>query len=237
MSSQLELLRELAGADEGKRAALATLDALLACTAELRARADGVSAVLTAAPAERERLARELAEAEGLAETRAASLREAETELADAERRRDRERLLAARRLEVRARDALATAERQLASAREAHEAHERALVSAEADAPRVEAEAGRLAHELGAAPRVPAQAAEPPEPGLAGVQAWTTSARAALVVARSGVASERETLIRQANELASVLLGEPQVATSAALVAERVERTVGAGAARPAPG
>jgi len=227
VSSQLELLRELAGADEAKRAALAALDGLLERTTGLRARADGAAAVLAAAAAERERLAHEVGEAERTVEARAASLREAEAELAEAERRGDRERVLAARRSEVRARDALTMAERQLAATREAQDAHEQAVAGAERDAPRIEDEARQLAAELGVAPRVPAQAAAPPDPGLAGVQAWTTGARAALVVARSGVTSERETLIRQANELASLLLGEPQAATSAAAAARRVERAV----------
>ena len=83
------------------------------------------------------------------------------------------------------------------------------------------------MARELAGAPRVPAHAVQPPAPGLDGVRAWATGARAALVVARSGVTSEREALIRQATELASLVLGEPQVATSAAAAADRVEQSL----------
>jgi chromosome segregation ATPase len=224
----LDLLHELAGADEAHRATQATLDELAARAAALRARAEWASGVLAAAPSERERLAREVAEAEARFEERAAALAAAEAELAEAEGRRDRELLLAARRFEVRARDTLAVAAKHVAAAREALSDHERQVAGAEHDIPQVEAEAAELARELGAAPWVPAQATQSPGPGLAGVLAWATGVRAALVVARSGVTSERETLTRQANEIASLVLGEPQAAMSAALAAQRVERSLG---------
>jgi hypothetical protein len=118
-------------------------------------------------------------------------------------------------------------AEKHLAAARDALSAHERAVESAELEAPEAEQAAARLALELAGAPRVPADTVHPPEPGLDGVRAWATGARAVLVVARGGVTSEREALIRQATELASLLLGEPQVATSAAAAADRVERSL----------
>ncbi len=139
MTQALELLRELADADEAHRATLARLDGLLARATELRARADRLSAFLAAAPGERQRLAQEVSDAEAGVEERARSLAEAEAELAEAERRRDRERLLAARRFQVRAADASAMAEKHLAAAREALSAHERAVESAELEAPEVE--------------------------------------------------------------------------------------------------
>jgi hypothetical protein len=227
VTEALELLRELAGADEAHRTALQRLDGLLARAGELRERADRVSAFLAAAPGEQRRLVEEVAGAEAVVEERARSLAEAEAELAEAERRRDRERLLAARRFHVRAADGLAMADRHLVAAREASSAHERAVENAELEAGDLEQVAARLADELAATPRIPAPAVRPPEPGLEAVRAWATGSRAALVVARSGVAAERDGLIRQASELASVLLGEPQVATSVAAAAERVERSL----------
>ena len=227
MTGALELLHELADADEAHRATLAELEGLLGRTTELGARADRLSAFLASAPGERQRLAQEVSDAEAGVEERARSLAEAEAELAEAERRRDRERLLAARRFQVRAADASAMAEKHLAAARDALSAHERAVESAELEGPEVEQAAARLALELAGAPRVPADAVNRPGPGLDGVRAWATGARAALVVARSGVTSEREALIRQASELASLLLGEPQVATSAAAAADRVEQSL----------
>jgi hypothetical protein len=223
VTSGLELLDELAAADEAHGRALGNLDELLSAIAELRARADSVSEVISSAPAERQRLAGQVAQAEEELSERAQALAEAEAELAEAERRRDRERLLAAQRFHTRARDAVGMAEKHLASAQEGRLAHQRAVEAAETAIPAVEEDAARLGGELARAPRIAAHAVGPPGGGLDGVQAWTTGARAALVVARSAVRAERDALVRQANELASVMLGEPQVATSVAAVARRV--------------
>jgi hypothetical protein len=51
--------------------------------------------------------------------------------------------------------------------------------------------------------------------------------ARASLFVARGQVAAEREAVIRQANELGAVALGEPLTSASAAVVTRRVERAL----------
>ena len=161
MTQALELLHELADADEAHRATLAELEGLLGRTTELGARADRLSAFLASAPGERQRLAQEVSDAEAGVEERARSLAEAEAELAEAERRRDRERLLAARRFQVRAADASAMAEKHLAAARDALSAHERAVESAELEGPEVEQAAARLALELAGAPRVPADAVQ----------------------------------------------------------------------------
>jgi hypothetical protein len=61
-------------------------------------------------------------------------------------------------------------------------------------------------------------------------VAEWGTRARAALLVARGQVAAERDAVVRQAAELGALLLGEALPATSAAGVARRVERELGAG-------
>lgn len=58
---------------------------------------------------------------------------------------------------------------------------------------------------------------------GLDGVAEWSSGARAALLVARGTVATEREGVLRQANELGSALLGESLATSSAAIVARRV--------------
>ncbi len=64
-------------------------------------------------------------------------------------------------------------------------------------------------------------------EPGT-GPQAladWGTQARAALLVARNQLATERDAVVRQALELGALLLGETLPQTSAAQVGRRVER------------
>ena len=64
----------------------------------------------------------------------------------------------------------------------------------------------------------------EPPGPGIEGVLEWAARAHAAVFVARSGLETERERVVREANELAASVLGEPLYATSVALVRQRLE-------------
>jgi hypothetical protein len=72
--------------------------------------------------------------------------------------------------------------------------------------------------------PALAAASGTPPTEDLAAVARWATDARAALFVARGQLAAQREQLIRQANELAAAVLGEPVTAWSAAAAARRVE-------------
>jgi hypothetical protein len=62
------------------------------------------------------------------------------------------------------------------------------------------------------------------PEPGLSGIVDWGARAHAAVVVARVGLESERERIVREANELAASVLGEPLYTASVALVRRRLE-------------
>ena len=66
-----------------------------------------------------------------------------------------------------------------------------------------------------------------PPGAGPAEIAEWGTQVRAALLVARSQVAAERDALVRQANELAANAVGEPIAAMSAAGAAELLRRTL----------
>ncbi|HEY6053739.1 MAG TPA: hypothetical protein VIU86_07385, partial [Gaiellaceae bacterium] len=59
---------------------------------------------------------------------------------------------------------------------------------------------------------------------GLGGLIEWTTRARAALFVAVGGLESERERIVREANELGAAVLGDASVVTSVRLVRERIE-------------
>ena len=52
----------------------------------------------------------------------------------------------------------------------------------------------------------------------------WAGRARAALFVARGGLAAERDAVVRQANELGALVLGEPLTAGGPASVARRIE-------------
>lgn len=227
---RLAFIRELEQADEAVAAVLAELDELYAACEALRGRALEVEAFLERLPGERAATARAEEEARVAVEEARTTAERAAEELRAAEAAHDDERLPAARRFDVRARDAVHTAERLL---REAEEAAARLEAHAEAageEAKELTRRARRLAAALAERPGLAAEAGAPPAGGLAGVAEWGTRARAALLVARGQLAAERDAVVRQANELGTLVLGEPLTATSAAGVARRVERKLGAG-------
>ena len=221
---QLALLRELVAADASLAADLAELESLADETAAVRERADALAALLAGADAERGRLATEVEQAERDLAERVETLKDAESELAIAESKGDDERLAAARRFVVRARDSQRVANRRVEAARaEAHAFADR-VRAAEHEVPEIETRAAVVAESLRGRPRLAEAAGHGPGPGLVGVIEWASGARAALFVARTAVATEREALIRQANELGSVILGEPLYAASPIVVAATVE-------------
>jgi hypothetical protein len=226
--ARLDLIRELERADEEVGAVLAELDGLYAATEAVRERALALEAFFARLPAARAAAA-EVVEKAGRAAAEAAQAAErAGAELHAAEEAGDAERLAAARRFDVRARDSLAVASRRHGEA-----VAERERLDAEAaDAEREQAELVTRAAELAAAlrerPRLAPDAGAEPAPSLDGIAAWAAGARAALLVARGALASERDAVIRQANELGSLVLGEPLAPAAAAIVARRVERALG---------
>jgi hypothetical protein len=226
VTGSAELLAELLAADEAYASTLEELDALLHEVAALRGRAEELAALLAAAPAERDRLASNLEAAEGDVVHKAEAFREAEDELRAAQARNDGEREAAARRFQVRARDALTMAEKRLATDRADLVAHDRRIEAAKRETADVEARAAAVAGSLLGRAGLPEEARRAPDPGLDGVGRWASAARAALLVARSSAAGERDAVIRQANELASAALGEPLAAASTAAVARQFERT-----------
>jgi chromosome segregation ATPase len=190
----------------------------------IRAGAADTSARLERLPAERASAKDAVRDAGAEADARHGGHEAAARDVEAAERARDDARLRAARRAEVRAWDAVRMAERRLDAARAAAAslADEERRLNAEAHAlaERARAAAGVLVERPGLAE----QAGRPPVGDLESIAAWATDARAALFVARGNLAREREGLIRQANELGAVVLGEPLSASSAAVVARRVE-------------
>jgi hypothetical protein len=106
-----------------------------------------------------------------------------------------------------------------VAQAREAHAELERAAADR-----RVEAE--HLAHravELG--PRV--RDAPAASPDLDGALEWASRARGALLLQHSGLARERDEVVREATELLASVLGDPLTATGVAGVRERLARAL----------
>jgi hypothetical protein len=125
----------------------------------------------------------------------------------------------------VRTRDAATTAERKLARLRGEVEALEAEARAIEAGLPELEPRAEVLAGRIRALHRAPDPAF--PEPGPAGVAAWASRAEASLFVARGGLETERDRIVRQANELAASALGET-LASSVSRVREQLEQRLG---------
>jgi hypothetical protein len=226
--ARLALIRELERADEEVAALLAELDELYAATEEVRTRALVLEAFEARLPAAQAAAAKALEETRRAAATAQETAERAATELRTAEEAGDRDRISAARRFEVRARDSLAVAERRVGEGEEQARRLEAEAAAARHEVPRVEERASELAAALSHRPRLAAEAGARPGSGLPGVSDWAGRARAALLVARSSLAAERDAVIRQANELGSLVLGEPLAPVATAAVARRVERELG---------
>jgi DNA repair exonuclease SbcCD ATPase subunit len=217
---RLELLRELERADEAVAAELTEVDELYAAVEELRGRALELEDQLAALPERRAAAAEAVRAADlGVADARAAAERAA-AELAQA----GEEQLADARRHELAARDSLHVVERLAAAARgQEAELEERAQAAA-GEIRTLETRAADLAEALARRPRLAGEAVGEPAPGTVGVSEWGTRARAALLVARSQLAAERDAIVRQAHELAAVVLGEPLPPLGAREVVRHVE-------------
>ncbi len=198
------------------------IDELAATSAEverIRARAAEIGSRLEGVPAERAHLDEADAEAARAFEQAQAALARAEEALARAHGADAREQAELTR---ARAATAVRGEEerRERLAARRATLEHEAEQLAAEAL--ELERGAAALAGRLDGSSRVSATA--PPAPGLAGVVDWGARAHAAVLLARAGLDSERDRLVREANELASSVLGEPLYTASVPLVRRRLE-------------
>ena len=222
----LAFLGELERADTESAELLAELDGLAAEVDALRLRAVEVEAFLLRLPAERERLGGGRVEAARRVKACRNELATAERELEAAERDRDERRIAAARHLVRRSLDAPHTAERVAGEADAELERLESNAATVERETSELVERAARLADDLRNRPRIAETAGAFSGCELAAVAEWAGTARAALFVARASLAAEREALIRQANELAAVVLGERVFSGGAAEVARRVRRS-----------
>jgi DNA repair exonuclease SbcCD ATPase subunit len=180
--------------------------------AELRTRFEAIASFFTGERDEDRR--RRLDEDEARAEVgrREAEIIAAENELARAAN--DTERALAEQRV-TRARDHLEVAAHGAERAAERRAEFEREAEELTAELPRLEQRARELSREI--------PGGTPPEDG--DLTDWASRARAALFVATSQVDARREDAIREANELASALLGESTHGSTAEQALERVNR------------
>jgi hypothetical protein len=224
---RLALLHELERADEAIAAELVEVDELLRGGEDLRQQALELESFFTRLPEERSAAANAVRESDRTLTEAQAAVRRAALELESAEASNSEERLADARRFELRARDSLHMAERGAASARQQATRLEAHAAGAERDSATLENRAAELSAVLERRPRLADDAVADPGPGPTGVAEWGTRTRAALLVARSQLATERDGLVRQANELGAVLLGEPLPPLGAAAVARRVEHAL----------
>lgn len=223
MTSLLELAADLERRDVAVADEIDRVGRLADGAKEIAARAEAIGALLGSAPAEHAAMDR--AEAEALA-CRG---------IADAD-------LAAAARLEAAGRKGhdVADAQRDLghaqtavrdASARVDRITCTRATLvkserAARADISKLIAEAQAIAGQLADLPRVSASGRVSPDSTLDGLSEWAARVHVALLVVRGQLDVERDRLVREANELGSVVLGEELAGNSVEQVGRQV-RTV----------
>ena len=217
MESTLGFAAELERRDAELADALAAVERTRAEVEELRTHADATRAFLNALPDL-------IAKREGDAEAAAAARAEAEVQVTDADEaiaraRKDNERLEAERERQ-RALAAVADADRWLEQARSAVEVARADGAEQRAAADRLAARAQELAPDVRDVPL--------PGNGLAGASEWASLARGALLLEHTNLVNERETIVREANELTASLLGEPLVSAAVAGLRDRLALALG---------
>jgi chromosome segregation ATPase len=207
--AELEALQarddELAGRRERLRE-------LAADVAAIRGRAEAIDTFFSAYPAEDERLRANLAEARADLEHREAERAEARRAL---EHARDDEARELARRAITRADDHVAVATARLEAAEAARAELERAAAALPGELPELEERAAAIA---AGADGVPEARSGPRE-----LVEWASHAQAELFVSAGQVDAQRDRVVREANELASMLLGEPTYGSTVAQALRRV--------------
>ena len=218
MSDLVAYARDLEAEDASLAKAISDLETLRSAAGELRARAEGAVAFLGRLPEARTAADAALEQAVTELRQRLAEAQEAEAQL---ERAGKEEAVLAARRAVVRTRDAAAGAERKVERLRAERAALESAAQAVREEVPELVRRAAEVAARLDGIARAPHVG----EPGAdaAGVAAWGSRVEGSLFVARSGLETERERVVRQADELATAALGESFASVSR--VRERLER------------
>ena len=212
MSEAVDLARELEEEDVRLAAEIESVAELQRRVSETGVRAAELEEFGRALPSERERLVRAVAEAGAELAAREAAVQALESAPVEDE--------AAARRAKVRARDQVTGAERHIERLREEQAELEAKAAAVPAEPSRLAAEAAEVTDAL------TTHAIPPPSPDPPSLVEWASRARAALLVERSGLDTRREQLVREANELASSVLGET-VSSSVPGVRRRLEHAV----------
>ncbi len=211
----VEDLRALHRRDEELAAASRKIAEAAESTASIRIRAEAIAAFSASFADEEARLRAGVDDAGRELARRREELVAAERAVADAAAdEQERERL---ERSLARGRDHVRLAESRLERARAASERLEGDAAELPAELARLEQEAAALAEQTGL---LPAPGAVP-----GGMVDWASQARAELFVALGQIDRQREQVIRESNELATMLLGEPTFGSTPAQALARVER------------
>lgn len=207
-------LRELAREDGELSAEASRLRDLDAQVAAVRARAEAIDAFFAGYPEEEGNRREAVTAAESELERRRRELHEAERELDAAADGEAHER---AQHAVERARDHVAVADASLGRARAAADELERDAQSLPEELSLLEARAAAIAREAADVPEA--------QPGARGLVEWASHAHAELFVGAGQLDARRERVIREANELATMMLGEPTYGSTVAQALARVVR------------
>ena len=211
-SRALEELQALAHRDVELSGAIRELELVQHAVAHIRARFMAIDEFLATYSTEEQRLRDTLHEAEGGLVTRREDLEDAERTLAAAtDEGREQARMAVGR-----AQDRVAAADARVLRGHQALEDLQRNKTDFSAELQRLESEA----RELSAPPSTLAS----PETGPGALLVWATRANATLLVAHSQLAADRDWIIREASEIATMLTGVPTYGLTAAQALEQVE-------------
>jgi chromosome segregation ATPase len=199
-------LRQLAGLDAELSERASVLRELDSLVAALRGRAEAIDAFFAAYPEEAARRSAELTEAQEELAHRREEHADAERKLAEADN--DEARIHAEHSV-ARALDHIAVAEGRITRAQLAHDELEHDAVALPRELDELESRA-RMVSDV-------------PPLGSSLVE-WASHAHAELFVAAGQIDVQRERVIREANELATMLLGEPTYGATVAQALARVE-------------
>jgi hypothetical protein len=217
MPGPVDDLRELDRRDTELGARSEELHDADADVAAIRERAEAIAAFFATYPDEDGRLRAAVTAARTELAAREAECRAAQAEVDGAAD--DEARALAKHALQ-RAGDHLVVAGAAVERALAAHEALDREASGLPGELDRLEERARLVAAAIADVPA--------PGEGPAALVEWASRAHAALFVASGSVDSQRERVIREANELATAVLGEPTYGSTVAQARARVESARG---------
>jgi chromosome segregation ATPase len=224
--SLLDLAADLERRDQEVASALDRVDQLDRQAEAIRARSEELRRRLEAAPASLAALDRSHADARDAAAAAATSRRDAEVRVA-ALRQSDTERRDRAQRQLERAREVEADASTRVDRLDSERLTAAAAIAAARAREAALLHEAADVSAALAQVERLSASGREPPAGGARRIEEWSSRVHAALFVVRGQLQTERERLVREANELGGAVLGEQLAGSSVSLVRRRLEEAL----------